>query len=119
VKPDCQHSFGCSAANRMQEDFGRLRGSRTTRLRAARYRAIVAAETVTWYWCRRCQAMVSGPASRPWPVRSFRSRTIRSTVSRLIAFGEAFGRRDRGSNAASPSAWYLASSAQIQDRATP
>jgi hypothetical protein len=33
-----------------------------------------------------------------------RSRTINSMVPPLIAFGEVFGRRNRGSNAASPSA---------------
>jgi len=53
---------------------------------------------------RRCQQMVSGPASRPWPASSLRIKTISSTVSALMAFGEVFGRRDRGSNAASPSA---------------
>ena len=50
----------------------------------------------------RFQAMVCGPASSP--ASSFRSPVISSTVSRLIADGEVFGRRDRGSNAASPSA---------------
>jgi hypothetical protein len=30
---------------------------------------------------------------------------IRSAASSLIAVGEVFGRRDRGSDAASPSAW--------------
>jgi hypothetical protein len=32
----------------------------------------------------------------------FRSRMISSTVVALVAVGEVFGRRDRGSNAASP-----------------
>jgi hypothetical protein len=36
--------------------------------------------------------------------------TISSTVALVIAAGEVPGRRDRGSNAASPSAWYRASS---------
>ena len=45
MKPDCQHSFGCSAWNRMQEDLGRLRGSGTIRPRADRYRLIAAADT--------------------------------------------------------------------------
>jgi hypothetical protein len=49
--------------------------------------------------------MVCGPASKPRPDSFLRSRTISSTVSLLIALGEVFGRRDRGSNAASPSAW--------------
>ena len=49
-------------------------------------------------------AMVWGLASRPCPDSSFLSLTIRSAVSSLIAAGEVLGRRDRGSNAASPSA---------------
>ena len=49
--------------------------------------------------------MVSGPASRPCPASSLRSVMISPAVRSLIAFGEVFGRRDRGSNAASPSAW--------------
>src|SRR5215469_16296853 len=63
--------------------------------------------------------MVSGPASRPCPARSLRSATIRSAVSPLIAFGEVFGRRDRGSNAASPSARYRATSLDTQPCETP
>ena len=44
--------------------------------------------------------MVCGPASRPCPDGSLRSRMISSTVPGLIAFGEVFGRRDCGPNAA-------------------
>ena len=63
--------------------------------------------------------MVSGPASRPWPASSLRIKTISSTVSALMAFGEVFGRRDRGSNAASPSARYRATSRDTQPWETP
>jgi len=48
-----------------------------------------------------------------------RSQTISSTVAPLTAFGEFPGRRDRGSNAAWPSARYRASKVQTQDRAAP
>ena len=58
--------------------------------------------------------MVSGPASRPCPASSLRSATISSTVASLIAAGEVFGRRDRGPNAASPSARYRATSRDTQ-----
>jgi hypothetical protein len=44
-----------------------------------------------------------GPASSPWRANSPRSRTIRATVASSVAFGEERGRRERGSNAASPS----------------
>ena len=63
--------------------------------------------------------MVCGPASRPCPASSLRSQTISSTVAPLTAFGEFPGRRDRGSNAAWPSARYRASKVQTQDRAAP
>jgi hypothetical protein len=43
----------------------------------------------------------------------------RSFDGGLIADGEDLGRRDRGSNAASPSAWYRRSRVYTQDRATP
>jgi hypothetical protein len=48
--------------------------------------------------------MVCGPASSPCPVSSLRKATMSSTVPGLVADGEFFGRRDRGLNAASPSA---------------
>src|SRR6202022_267957 len=57
-----------------------------------------------WCWAR-CQAMVSGPASRPWLVRSRRSWQIRSAVAWGMAAGERLGRREGGSKAASPSRW--------------
>jgi hypothetical protein len=54
-------------------------------------------------------AQVPGDCVRPGvqalPASSLRKKTISSMISSLIAFGEVFGRRDRGSNAASPSAW--------------
>ena len=79
-------------------------GCGVTRPWAVRMRLIVARDTASWWCWRRCQAMVSGPASRPCSDSRFRSRTISSTVLALVAVGEVFGRRDRGSNAASPSA---------------
>ena len=90
-----------------EPDAGRLRPLRGVGgdQPAGQVRLTVAAETRTWWWCSRCQAMVCGPASRPCPARSLRSPTISSAVSGAIAFGEVLGRRDRGSNAASPSAW--------------
>ena len=48
--------------------------------------------------------MVCGPASSPCPASSLRSQVTSPAASGLIADGEVFGRRDRGSNAASPSA---------------
>jgi hypothetical protein len=87
-------------------DLGRFAASGVTRPWRARVRLTVAAETRIRWWCSRCQQMVCGPASRPCPARSLRSPAISSTVPGLIADGEALGRRDRGSNAASPSAWY-------------
>jgi hypothetical protein len=44
------------------------------------------------------------PASSPCPASSLRKATMSSTVPGLVADGEFFGRRDRGSDAASPSA---------------
>ena len=64
---------------------------------------MVARETVRPWWCSRCQPMVSGPASRPVVVSFCRISVIRSTVSVGVAFGVLFGRRERASNAASPS----------------
>ncbi len=43
MKPGCHRWFGCSATNRMQDDFG----SRVTRPARVRRRLIVAAGTVT------------------------------------------------------------------------
>ena len=119
VKSDCHSWLGSSAANRIHDDFGRFFGSGTTSPRRVRYRLTVAAATRTWWWCSRCQQMVSGPASSPCPDSSFRSLMISSTVASLIAAGEVFGRRDRGSNAASPSARYRATSRETQPWETP
>ncbi len=63
--------------------------------------------------------MVCGPASRPCPASSLRTRTIRSAVPPLTADGDDSGRRDRGSNAASPFPRYRAASVYTHDRATP
>ena len=63
--------------------------------------------------------MVSGPASRPCPASSLREAVISSTVPALIAAGEVFGRRDRGWNAASPSARYRATSRDTHPCDTP
>jgi hypothetical protein len=46
-------------------------------------------------------------------------RTINSTVAAGIAVGELFGRRDRGSNAASPSDRYRATRRLTQPCETP
>ena len=47
--------------------------------------------------------MVCGPASRPLPARWWRSSMIRSMVAWGSRVGLEWGRRERGSNAASPS----------------
>ena len=78
-----------------------------------------AGETFSWWCCSRCQAMVCGPASRPCPASSLRSRVISSTVPGAVTPGEFFGRLDRGSNAASPSARYQATSRDTQLWETP
>jgi hypothetical protein len=59
--------------------------------------------SVWWRWCR-CQPMVSAPASSPASASCLRSRSTSSTVAAGVADGALFGRRDRGSSAASPSA---------------
>lgn len=68
-----------------------------------RIRAIVAREGGDiWAWLR-CQAMVSGPAS--CPAVTSRSRSVRTAAVRslVVAVGEVWGRRERGSYAAWPS----------------
>ena len=52
---------------------------------------MVARDTVMPWWWSRCQAMVSGPASRPVAVSFSRSSTIRSTASAGIAVGDGLG----------------------------
>ena len=64
---------------------------------------MVDADTVMAWWWRRCQAMVSGPASRPAVVSLSRSSVISVTVAAGMAVGLVLERRERGSNAASPS----------------
>src|SRR5262245_13937649 len=103
----------------MNDERGRLLASGTTRPCTVRYRAMLARETVTRWWCCRCQRIVSGPQSRPCAARSLRTRTISSIVAGSIAFGEVFGRRERGRNAASPSARYRATSLDTQPLDTP
>jgi hypothetical protein len=64
---------------------------------------MVDAEMVVLWWWARCQAMVSGPASRPAVVSLSRSSVISVMVAGGIAVGLVLGRRERGSNAAWPS----------------
>ena len=63
--------------------------------------------------------MVSGPASKPAALNFSRSTMIRSMVSAGMADGTRCGRRERGSNAASPSDRYRASSSKSHDGETP
>lgn len=63
--------------------------------------------------------MVWGPASRPWAASSARRFTANSTTESGIADGAVRGRRDRGSNAAGPSARYRAMSLETQPSDTP
>jgi hypothetical protein len=62
---------------------------------------------------------VSGPASSPAPASSLRSPVIRPAAAGLMARGEDLGRRDRGSNAAWPSARYRATSRDTHPCETP
>ena len=55
----------------------------------------------------------------PWAASSLRMRTISSTVDAGVAVGDVVGRRDRGSNAASPSSRYRAISLLTQPLETP
>ena len=66
----------------------------------------------------RCQPMVSAPASRPC---SDTPCAVADQLDRLrwVALGVECGRRERGSNAASPSALYRAMSLLIQPCETP
>jgi hypothetical protein len=63
--------------------------------------------------------MVSAPASRPCLASSLRSRMIASSVSASTACGLECGRRERGSNATSPSLWKRRTSFCTQTRETP
>jgi len=80
---------------------------------------MVAGDTRIRWWCSRCQPIVPGPASRPRPASSFRSPVIRLTVVTGTACGEFLGRRERGSNAASPSARYRATRRDTHPWETP
>jgi hypothetical protein len=62
---------------------------------------------------------VSAPASSPASVSCLRSASASSTTAAGVAPGEVFGRRDRGSNTASPSTVYRASNRLIQPCDTP
>lgn len=79
---------------------------------------MVVVEMVVLWGCR-CQAMVWGSALRPTAVSFSRSSTIRATVASSVAFGEVFGRLERGSNAAASSARYRATSLETQFAETP
>jgi len=84
--------------------LGALGGLWVTSPSRVRERLMVATETRMLWWWARCQAMVSGPASRPAVVSLSRSSPISVTVAGGIAVGLVWGRRERGWNAASPSA---------------
>ncbi len=76
-------------------------------------------DTVMRWWCLRCQPMVSAPASSPWPVSSWRSSMMVSTMYVGVASGRVWGLRDRGSSAVSPSARQRATSLETQPGETP
>ena len=80
---------------------------------------MVARFNVIWWLWVRCQPMVSAPASSPAALRRCRNAMTSSTVSRRVAVGLVFGRRDRGSNAASPSSRQRVMSFEIQPCETP
>ena len=63
--------------------------------------------------------MVWAPASSPRASRSARRLTISSFTSAAMAVGEVRGRRERGSNAVSPSARYRATSLVTCERDRP
>src|SRR5271156_3054597 len=103
----------------MKEDLGRLAGVGMIRPAACRCRLMEATDTLSWWWCSRCQAMVCGPLSRPLLASVSRSPMIRSMVVCGRRAGLVCGRRERGSNAASPSARYRVTSRDIQLWETP
>ena len=93
----------------LEADIGRPGphfGAGVDDLAAVRSRQIVDGDTAMPWRCWRCQQMVWGPASRPWEKSSARRFTTSSTTSSDTLAGEVRGRRDRGSNAASPSVRY-------------
>lgn len=87
-----------------QRDPEQMLQSGTTSPALVRWRAMLEPDTTVWWCWSRCQEMISGPASRPASQGSSRSRKISFTVTGGNARGVVFGRRDRGSNAASPTA---------------
>lgn len=86
-----------------EDALGRLWGLGVMSPAALRWRLMEATETRSLWWCRRCQAMVWGPASSPVSVRVWRRAMIRSMVVCGSRVGLVWGRRDRGWYAASPS----------------
>ena len=81
-----------------------MRGSGTTSPARARYRLTVAADTRDLVVVLQVPGDGVRPGVQALPGQVLAQPTISSTASALIAAGEVFGRRDRGSNAASPSA---------------
>ena len=63
VMSACHSSLGRSAANRRQDERGRLCGCGVTNPRRDKIRQIVATDGAQPARWRRCQAMVSAPAS--------------------------------------------------------
>lgn len=104
----CQHSLGRSAWNRLSDDLGRLRGLGVINPATMRCRRIVDVDTLRWWWCSRCHPIVAGPASSPSLVRVRRNKIINAITSSGTRAGDVLGRRDLGSNAASPSVRYRA-----------
>jgi len=103
---DCQTSLGAAASKRCQELRGRLCGSGVTSPAAWRTRRTVEVDGARRPSRSRCQAIVSGPASRPAPVSSVRSSTMRSRTASGVRPGFVRGRRERGSTASSPPSQY-------------
>ena len=106
VKSDCQTSLGAAASNRIHELRGRLRGSGTTSPAAWRTRRMVEVDGTGRPSRSRCQAIVTGPASRPRAVSSRRRATIRAHTTSGARPGLLRGRRERGSTASMPSSRY-------------
>jgi hypothetical protein len=67
-------------------------------------RCTVGLEIVIWWSWARCQMIVSAPASSPSATSRSRTANNNSTIRCGVVRGEVRGRRERGSNAPSPSA---------------
>ena len=106
VKSDCHSSFGAEASKRIHELRGRLRGSGVTSPAAPRMRRMVEVDGMARPSRPRCQAIVTGPASRPPVVSSVRSAMIRSRTWSGVRPGLMRGRRERGSRASRPPSPY-------------